>query len=1718
MKLTFQGPALLYISSLRLSKVMIPKWLGSFFFALSHVQILALIIKSVYIALPDDTPNVSPVIKLFVKLFIIGDWWRYGDTARLLAGTLIITFYMMKMASLIIYIHFCLCKKYKIPDMIQSYCSLVHRLHPLLIFFWIHTFCLEIIKHSYDYDDFNKPVEVSMTVMAYLNIIINCILAVFLSAISLIYKTKDVMSSKTNLLETKTVIFKIIIPILWRVAENNRGIQIFILVLCLLNAISHDSIFIKYLPYYRVKILVMSAVFQAMETSVALISCIIKIIEESGTKTKFGVFSVQIIWLLALPIFVKLYCAETWRLLLYIFGCKIKDEKNVYYLVHKRFILLYFLKSRKAIHEGILRLSYADIMYQGRLAEVGVESQLSFEELDMNKKVLVRNLKMICLKALSQYPRALLAQINLANSYSNFEDLYLVSNNLLEDAISKRPGYHAQISLHRIRFELQKRLRAEFSQKIGEGLNISSYITNQELLEEMKKSIEKQAEMQLSFWKEFMSSQPKMLNLMKIAFKVQEQRIIIKKIWNSLVKIRPVSFISPLTVYGMYSSFINNNPIEGEKYLEQSREDMKKMDKAFKADELNHETIFSNQAIRTTISGVRAQLGKIIDCSRNIADFYGWQSSDMKDRPVTSLMPPFFRSRHDSFLLNHFNTGKTKLMNTNIMIPVKRSNGYIHPSWIHVKVSPLMDSGMSYVALIRPLRSNQRMILVRKDGKIDDMSFEFAKDMNLIVENREVDLFTLCPELKQINEAFNVIAKNSIPVNEDENNNEALCDQNDLVINTFQSSGNKKGLQRKTINNLLASERSLLQRGSTAKSKRNIIQLETGPEKDCIAGVDEDETSSDEDGAQRFNYMRAVTRMDKNKAQYIYDEFNAGSTLVFHPQNAESIKYSAKIMNSIHGKDVIKFVLLEKVSGENDGNEGVLSGKEALFSSLKIMADRFTNRNDLGTETLSSPKKIYIQTSPTGIETERGELINLATSPRLKTKFKFSEEDGNSEADLSVIDEVQDLDSAAKNTVNRNFLRESSNFLSPQNKTTLSPNNRQERIFFPIESLLNENNKKRPPTHQNKKRPESQSRKKKIKENSEINVAQIETSVGSSCISKGKKVEQMVVQALTSEPKKKSALIFTYLSVLFLILMIILLLVQNLNLHTGINNVESQLPTIGIGLLAQYDMIYSASMLRQWKGTLDGIFSRDGIDDNLEFNSYLVYYTYYMSYYNEEFYELLAQLPEEMQSEFHKKNVGIYEYAEDGTKTLINMYSSYEAIQLMVEKELTILNMVIPDHYTPDIDKSNFNYVLDSAMNDLLIRSEAQIEKLTIDLNSATSSTTLKIGVTLAVVLAVCLIFAVVSVRYLWMMASEARLFMTMIFRIKPYESQTIRVILQQFISALEQDLKMQQQQEKIKIKEEDRKNNVTPVRFKSASMNSLHWTQILAFLKLLPIFSLFICWSLVYFFLTSQFIADIKDTQKRSDASLQGLNLESLYVYETFSVPLTNSAALVRNEEIMPSYIKTLNELAQVDAFVNVFRDRHGKLTDLQEKVLFNYPCDDLLPLMAESEYNYEAFVYAYNSCVIIANGKKAVGLVNILSELYSNGMHMLNQYENSNKTTEELGNIFLSMLDLNYDLLNAAEGFLGYLYGDVKYTFEDQFKWIKRMRWDLVACIIVVTLIVVWMTWVLVMKRIFKIQKIDWFVVQLVPIRVILGNKHIQQYLLKHSDGRFDNIRSYL
>jgi len=479
-----------------------------------------------------------------------------------------------------------------------------------------------------------------------------------------------------------------------------------------------------------------------------------------------------------------------------------------------------------------------------------------------------------------------------------------------------------------------------------------------------------------------------------------------------------------------------------------------------------------------------------------------------------------------------------------------------------------------------------------------------------------------------------------------------------------------------------------------------------------------------------------------------------------------------------------------------------------------------------------------------------------------------------------------------------------------------------------------------------------------------------ENSVASSYISRGKKVQHIVTQALKIDSKKKSTKIYSNNFVGFVLAMTFLLGLQTIHLYVGIQEVESQIPIITTAYFRQNSMVTSSSILRMWNAVIQGDYTTGNwLADNYTWKTVLQYYAEEMNEYNKELYQLLGKLKRKVQSRFYEKNVGFYDYEDDGTKSLVILGSASEAFQMVIEKEYSCFNMEIPLAYSSDIDNSNFKFLLDNILNDLLIQSQSQIDKLIDDLDDSNKATTQKMICTLAIVFVICLIFLVISMRYLYVIASEAKFFMMTIFQIKFSDCEVIQRVIQRFLSALKTDntkgfdIFLDERVSK------EKKND--PHRFRSGSVESLYQAQRRVFMKLLPNYALFICWSIVYFVLTSNFIDNVDSSKTQIEAALQAWNNQSLILVGMADLTLANETAIVKNKNFMSDFLLNIENFAEENSLIDRFRDKKGDLTALQEKVIFSFPCEEFL------SYNRGQLASTYESCLNVAKGENSIGLV---------------------------------------------------------------------------------------------------------------------------------------------
>ena len=566
---------------------------------------------------------------------------------------------------------------------------------------------------------------------------------------------------------------------------------------------------------------------------------------------------------------------------------------------------------------------------------------------------------------------------------------YLLANSLIEEVLALGPSVSDRITLSFIRIEIQRKLQLEYShQEEGrdksEGLDISKYVKLQQANGELKDLIREQVKLQIGFWHKFLSTKPDMKELFDISDEIHHKKETIQKLWAEFLRVRDKLFISPFLMYGMYSSLSNNDHNNGEKLMERYQEEARKLDQISKLDELTERTLFCKDTVQISMSGSRTKIGSILDCSIHINQVFAWKRESLVGKPVVLTMSKFYQEKHDGFLLDHYRTGNSKFLNRTVPVPVKRGDGYVSASWMHIKMNPFVELGISYISLIKPMKAFKLMVLVRKDGTLDGMSKDFAREMRIINhdENKLSTMADICPDFLCVDNAFNLMGHRMIALNRlDQHLNKQTetlttlkVDKNHSIPEQYSVGEVAKMSQRHLIKDQMG------QMDSVKQWSMNEMPMTTPRRR---------HSGTNKSGSSQMDYAEMETSPEE-----IYEKFTTGSILKFYPQKGvkvqgnrvttfhdeaqrevESVLYNVKISLYVYGKDFLKVLCLEKVP--NGDNKKIRTDQNFLTKDLETVV---LSPMDVGENTKRSDKA-----TPYNLYTRKTSIMSRFATPRNQT-------------------------------------------------------------------------------------------------------------------------------------------------------------------------------------------------------------------------------------------------------------------------------------------------------------------------------------------------------------------------------------------------------------------------------------------------------------------------------------------------------------------------------------------------------------------------------------------------------------------------------------------------------------------------------------------------------------------------------------------------------------
>ena len=100
-------------------------------------------------------------------------------------------------------------------------------------------------------------------------------------------------------------------------------------------------------------------------------------------------------------------------------------QKNIYYLIHKRYIIRYLMKTRVHPHTDTRKVNWSYFIYSGKISHFiqAHSHKITIEEINENKSYLLKVIKNAILLASQANPKSMLLKTTLAFFYIKYEKI-----------------------------------------------------------------------------------------------------------------------------------------------------------------------------------------------------------------------------------------------------------------------------------------------------------------------------------------------------------------------------------------------------------------------------------------------------------------------------------------------------------------------------------------------------------------------------------------------------------------------------------------------------------------------------------------------------------------------------------------------------------------------------------------------------------------------------------------------------------------------------------------------------------------------------------------------------------------------------------------------------------------------------------------------------------------------------------------------------------------------------------------------------------------------------------------------------------------------------------------------------------------------------------------------------------------------------------------------
>ena len=531
---------------------------------------------------------------------------------------------------------------------------------------------------------------------------------------------------------------------------------------------------------------------------------------------------------------------------------------------------------------------------------------------------------------------------------------------------------------------------------------------------------------------------------------------------------------------------------------------------------------------------------------------------------------------------------------------------------------------------------------------------------------------------------------------------------------------------------------------------------------------------------------------------------------------------------------------------------------------------------------------------------------------------------------------------------------------------------------------------------------------------------------------------------------------------------------------------------------------------RYWTAVKAGIMDPD---EWLDFQIYTMNKSYHrVSFYDGRLQQSLSKISDDIQAKFYEKDVRIYRRGDNSSLEYVETLDSFQSTIMLVSIGMINIYKAPPELPTKDFIDEYSRFIFDNSFDDLLVRSNYLIRIVKEHLFQKLTIAKKVILVMLITFLLFLVLFIITSFAFIRHINNDFRFLMEILYDIPLKDTESIEQSIIRFKALIDADCQSYKLIKAFNL--ETRLYFAVNKRNKGSShytrdnqkiirrayMKKFESSNNRIFAQLLLTIILIISLMLIYYNDALQKIQLIEKQHINIYSAMDYINTIGLTSVEISTLCIDSEDVQVLNSRAIDSFEQNIEIIADLKTLQDNLKNSQGGYSEFTKDILFNFECADF----ATDQYSLPDY-FQPQSCDELSRGQHKLGLINVLSELSAYLKDFKYNLDHTDDRTTLLSDFYSNYITNYIDYFDMGSVLLLMSFSYSTNDFHNLVKKLENERVFIAWITLVASSLWGALTWLAVIKRLSRKEFKRNDILSLIPKRILLKNKKLNQYIIK-------------